>query len=131
MTAAQVRRVLGSPRTVVERRVIRGLPYIELEYGFGTWTVGLYGRKGNRRVVLVLTALGRHRTPQGLGVGSTARQVRRGLRGVRERSCTNPNVWFNWYQRQGDTEVVFHPGGHPTEVLAVDVRTAPVLGCVT
>jgi hypothetical protein len=131
MTGAQVYRALGRPRTVVDRKVIRGRPYVELEYGYGTWTVGFYGRKPNRRVVLVLTALGRHRTPEGLGVGSSDREVRRGLRGIRERTCNNPNTWFNWYLRRGNTELVFHPGGHPIEVNAVDVRSAPVLGCAT
>lgn len=131
MTGTQVYRALGRPRTVVERRMIRGRPYIEFEYGFGTWTVGFYGRKPNRRVVLVLTALGRHRTPEGLGVGSSDREVRRALRGVRERTCNNPNTWFNWFLRRGSTELVFHPGGHPIEVTAVDVRSAPVLGCTT
>jgi hypothetical protein len=131
MTGAQVYRALGRPRTVVDRKVIRGRPYVEFEYGYGRWTVGFYGRKPNRRVVLVLTALGRHRTPEGLGVGSSDREVRRGLRGIRERTCNNPNIWINWYLRQGNTELVFHPGGHPIEVNAVDVRSAPVLGCAT
>ena len=35
------------------------------------------------------------------------------------------------YLRRGNTELVFHPGGHPLEVNAVDVRSAPVLGCTT
>jgi hypothetical protein len=133
MTGAQVYRALGRPRTVVDRKVILGRPYVELEYGLGTWMIGFYGRKPNRRVVLVLTSLGRHRTPEGLGVGSSDREVRRGLRGVRERACNNPTTtpWFNWYLRRGDTELVFHPGGRPIEVLAVDVRSAPVLGCTT
>lgn len=131
MTGAQVHRALGRPRTVVDRRVIRGRPYVELEYGYGVWTIGLYGRKPNRRVVLVLTGLWRHRTPEGLGVGSSDREVRRGLPGVRERRCNNPSTWFNWYLRRGNTELVLHPGGHPLEVNAVDVRSAPVLGCVT
>jgi hypothetical protein len=131
MTGEQVRRALGRPRTVVDRRVVRGQPYVELEYGYGVWHVGLLGRKGNRRVVYVLTTLARHRTPQGLGVGSSGSEVPRRFRGVRERTCNNPNTWFNWFVRQGETELVFHPGGHPIEVLAVDVRFAPVLGCVT
>ncbi len=131
MTGAQVYRVLGRPRAVVQRKMIRGQPYVEFEYQFGAWMVGFYGRKGNRRVVLVLTGLKRHRTPEGLGVGSSGTQVRRSVRGLRERTCNNPNVWINWYVRRGDTELVFHPGGHPIEVNAVDVRTAPVLGCTT
>jgi hypothetical protein len=81
MTGAQVYRVLGRPRTVVERKVIRGRPYVEFEYQYGAWTVGFYGRKGNRRVVLVVTGLRRHRTPQGLGVGSAGTEVRQKMRG--------------------------------------------------
>ena len=131
MTGAQVYRALGRPRTVVERRTIGGGPYVEFEYGYGLWTVGLYGRKGERRVVLVLTALARHRTPLGIGVGTPIRQVERRMGDVRRRLCDARGTWINWYLRQGNKELVFHPGGHPTEVVAVDVRTAPVLGCVT
>ncbi len=131
MTGAQVYRVLGRPRAVVKRKVIRGQPYVEFEYQYGAWAIGFYGPKGNRRVVLVLTGLKRHRTPEGIGVGSSGPQVRRAFRGLRERTCNNPNVSFDWYQRRGDTELVLHPGGHPIEVLAVDVRTRPALGCTT
>jgi hypothetical protein len=131
MTGAQVYRALGRPRTVVERRTIAGRPYVELEYGYGLWSVGFLGRKGQRRVVLVLTALPRHRTPQGLGVNTPMRRVVRVLRDARRRLCDDRGTWINWYVRRGNTELVFHPGGNPTEVVAVDVRTAPVLGCVT
>jgi hypothetical protein len=131
MTGAQVYRALGRPRTVVERRTIGGRPYVEFEYGYGLWSVGFLGRKGQRRVVLVLTALPRHRTPQGLGVNTPMRQVERQLRDARRRLCDSRGTWINWYVRRGSTELVFHPGGNPTEVVAVDVRTAPVLGCVT
>jgi len=131
MTGAQVYRALGRPRTVVERRTIGGRPYVEFEYGYGLWSVGFLGRKGQRRVVLVLTALPRHRTPQGLGVNTPMRQVERQLRDVRRRLCDSRGTWINWYVMRGNTELVFHPGGNPSEVVAVDVRTAPVLGCVT
>jgi hypothetical protein len=131
MTGAQVYRALGRPRTVVERRTIGGRPYVEFEYGYGLWSVGFLGRKGERRVVLVLTALPRHRTPQGLGVNTPIRQVERQLHDVRRRLCDTRGTWINWFVRRGNTELVFHPGGNPTEVVAVDVRSAPVLGCVT
>ena len=129
MSGQQVRRALGRPTDVLRRRVIRGQPYVELQWGFGTWDVGLYGQKGNRRVVLVRTGLARHRTPERLGVGSTHTQVLR-LPGVRERRCEKPTFWVNWYLRRGSTELVFHPGTR-REVTAVDVRATPVLGCVT
>lgn len=128
MTGQQVRRALGRPTAVIERRVIGGRPYIELDYGYGRWNVGLLGRKGSRRVVLVGTGLERHRTPQGLGVGSTARQVERGLHGSRMRICGS--VGSHWYYRRGSTETVFHPARYENIAVAVDVRSAPVLGCV-
>jgi hypothetical protein len=127
MGGQQVRRALGKPTAVVERRVIGGRPYIEFDYGLGRWNVGLLGRKGSRRVVLVGTGLERHRTPQGLGVGSTARQVERGLRGSRQRICGFGNG--HWYHRRGATETVFHPARYENVAVAVDVRSAPVLGC--
>lgn len=127
MTGEQVRRALGRPTAVIERRVIGGRPYVELDYDYGRWNIGLLGRKGSRRVVLVGTGLARHRTPQGLGVGSTARQVERGLPGSRLRGCGFANV--QWYLRRGGTETVFHPGRYENFAVAVDVRTTPVLGC--
>jgi hypothetical protein len=127
MTGQQVRRALGRPTAVIERRVIGGRPYIELDYGFGTWNVGLLGRKGSRRVVLVGTGLARHRTPQGLGVGSTARQIERGLRGSRQRICGFARG--HWYYRTGSTETVFHPARYEKIAVAVEVRASPTLGC--
>jgi len=128
MTEKQVRRALGRPSGVVERRVVRGQPYVKLQWGYGTWDVGLLGRKGRRRVVVVLTSLERHRTPQGLGVGSTQRQVARRLPGTRERICGFGIA--EWYLRRGSAETVFHAGGTgPPVADAVDVRMAPALGC--
>jgi hypothetical protein len=126
MTGQQVRRALGRPTAVIERRVIGGRPYVELDYGLGRWNVGLIGRKGSRRVVLVGTGLARHRTPQGLGVGSTARQVERGLRGSRQRICGTRS---HWYYRIGSTETVFYPARYEKVAVAVEVRSPPALGC--
>lgn len=127
MTGHQVRRALGRPRTVVARRVFRGVPYTELEFGLGTWSVGLLGRKGNRRVVLIGTALSRHRTPEGLGIGSTDTELWRRLRGMRDRICGFASI--HWYYRRGMTETVFHPAKTEAVVVFVDVRRTPVLGC--
>jgi hypothetical protein len=127
MTGQQVRRALGKPTAVIERRMIGGRPYIEFDYGLGRWNVGLMGRKGSRRVVLVGTGLERHRTPQGLGVGSTGRQIERRLRGSQVRICQFANT--HWYLRRGATETVFHPDRDANVAVAVDVRTTPVLGC--
>jgi hypothetical protein len=126
MSGQQVRRALGRPTAVIERRVIGGRPYVELDYGFGRWNIGLLGRIGTRRVVLIGTGLARHRTPQGLGVGSTARQVERGLRGSRQRICGSRS---HWYYRTGSTETVFYPARYEKVAVAVEVRSPPALGC--
>ena len=127
MTGQQVRRALGTPTAVVGRRVIRGRPYVLLQWGYGAWDVGLLGRAGNRRVVLVRTGLRTHRTPEGLGIGSDRDDVWRRLAGVRERRC--PSGFLYWIQRRGRAETVFHPTGRDRIVSAVDVRSEPVLGC--
>jgi hypothetical protein len=138
MTGQQVRRGLGRPDAVLERRVIRGRPYIRLQWNYGTWTVGLLGQKGRRRVVSVSTTLPRHRTPQGIGVGSSDREVGRGLRGVRRRDCWRART--QWVYARGSTETIFYPwapprridvGNRRLEVGEVEVRTKPVLGCLT
>lgn len=139
MTGAEVRRAIGKPRAVIERRVIRGQPYVEFEYQYGAWNVGLLGRRGSRRVVLVGTGLTRHRTPEGLGVDSTGGEVSRRLRGrLQQREC-----WLRfgkptqWYVRRGSAETVFFPHwGYspdpqaPARIQSVEVRAAPVLGCL-
>jgi hypothetical protein len=131
MTGEDVRRVLGPPRAVVERRVLRGKPYVELEWSLGDWYVGLLGRPGHRRVVMVGTALFRHRTPEGLGVGTDENRLWRELRGrVRERWC-RPST--HWYVRQGRRETIFLPIWQrpPTAMVVgrVQVRAEPALGC--
>lgn len=127
MTGEQVRRALGTPRIVARRRVIGGLPYTELEWGLGRWNVGLLGRPGNRRVVLVGTSLARHRTPEGIGIGSTDNQVWRALRGMRDRVC--PTGTPHWYLPRGRTETIFFSARYENVVTAVEVRAAPTLGC--
>jgi hypothetical protein len=129
MTGQTVRRVLGRPRAVIERRVIRGQPYVEFEYQYGAWNVGLLGRKGRRSVVLVGTGLVRHRTPQGLGVGSSGREVEQRLPGSQKRLCGFARE--HWYYRRGRTETVFHPPNRYGErgVALVEVRAPPTVGC--
>jgi hypothetical protein len=144
MTGQQVRRALGRPRGVITRRIIDGRPYVELEWGLGDWKVGLLGRKGNRRVVLVGTALGRHRTPEGLGVGTHESRLWRELRGrIRERDCHQLRIGFSddlqWFVRARNAETIFFP--HAARactswcsvdylyVGTVEVRASPVIGC--
>jgi hypothetical protein len=127
MTGEQVRRALGIPRVVARRRVIGGRPYTELEWGLGRWNVGLLGRPGSRRVVLVGTSLARHRTPEGIGIGSTDNQVWRALRGMRDRVC--PTGTPHWYLLRSGTETIFFSARYENVVIAVEVRASPTLGC--
>jgi hypothetical protein len=146
MTGREVRRALGRPRAVITRRVIDGRPYVELEWGLGEWNVGLLGRKGNRRVVLVGTALGRHRTPEGLGVGTRQSRLWQELRGrIRERDCkesviTTDGSDLHWFVRARNAETVFFPhAARPCTYVCVsvdylyvgtvEVRASPVIGC--
>ena len=77
MTEAAVRRAMGKPRFVIERRGAFGLTSIEYQYGLAEYTVRLSGPRGRRRAVRVGTTLLRERTPRGVGVGSLERTVRR------------------------------------------------------
>src|SRR5829696_7758533 len=81
MSGTDVQKRLGRPRAVIERRVVRGQPYVEFEYDFGAWNVGFLGRKGQRRVVLGGTGLRLHRSPEGVDVGTTELVFWRRVRG--------------------------------------------------
>jgi hypothetical protein len=136
MTGQQVRRRLGRPRTVIERRVVLRQPYVELEYGYGAYSVGLLGRKGKRRVVLIGTGLVRHKTPEGVGVGTTESQFFRRMRGrgVRQRPCSPQTPQTHWLLRRGQTETIFFPQptarvGETIEIVSVEVRTYPTTNC--
>lgn len=137
MTEAQVRRSLGRPEGVLERRRVRRQPYVELGWNYGNWNVGFIGRPGARRVVLVGTALTRHRTPQGVGVGSTESVLARRHRGLRERFCENPHG-LNRRQLflRGSTETVFVMGGrrqesgsYVSEIDSVEIRGGVTRDC--
>ncbi len=81
---AAVRRVLGKPTSVAKRRRLGfGSEYVEYTWGEApNWRVGVIGRPGNQRVVMVATGgLARERTRTGVGVGSTYTAVRRRLGG--------------------------------------------------
>jgi hypothetical protein len=136
MGGQQVRRLLGRPRTVVERRVVLRQPYVELEYGYGAYSVGLLGRRGQRRVVLIATGLVRHKTPEGVGVGTTERAFFRRMRGrgVRQRDCYPQRGATHWLLRRGRTETIFIPQptvrvGETREIVSVEVRTYPTTNC--
>ena len=139
MSGSDVRTRLGRPRAVIERRVIRDQPYVEFEYDFGAWNVGLLGRKGHRRVVLVGTGLARHKSPEGVGVGTNEAVFWRrvGGEGFRPRRCNRPdpsgslNSLVHWVRPGRGTETVYFPGGPAAsrEVTGVEVRAVPTLGC--
>ena len=80
MSQTNVRALLGNPR-----RVVRGTndfgPFVEFRYS------GLrIAFQGRERVTFLSTTRRSERTPTGVGVGSTERAVRRGVRGVRCRT---------------------------------------------
>jgi hypothetical protein len=83
MTEAQVRRAMGRPRFVVTRSAGFGLRSVEYQYGLAAYTVRLSGRPRRLRAIRVGTTLVRERTPNGLGVGSMERAVRRAYPTVR------------------------------------------------
>jgi hypothetical protein len=134
MTGQAVRRALGKPRTVIERRVLRGQPYIEFEWDYGAWNVGLLGPASRRRVVLIGTGLSRHKSPEGVGVGTKENQFWRRVRGegFRQRSCPRPEL-LHWVARRGRTETIFFPTWreYPGEatINGAEVRASPTLGC--
>ena len=78
MSEGQVRGALGRHRAVARQRELGfGQRYVELQWGYGEWTVGLQGRPGRMRVVMVSTTLRAQRTPSNLGIGSRLRDILR------------------------------------------------------
>jgi hypothetical protein len=118
MTLAQVKRALGGPPFSADRRTNFGARgrYIEYTWEVGsfiihTWHVGLRStrRNGPLRVVRVGTGVPGHRTPQGLGVGSRARDIVRVYPGIRcEFRHEREKGWY------GTWMFVVHPGGAMT-----------------
>src|SRR5918997_1884847 len=139
MSGSEDQKRLGRPRAVIERRVVRGQPYVEFEYDFGAWKVGFLGRKGQRRVVLVGTGFALQKSPQAVGVGTKERVFWRRVRGegFLRRRCDRPdpsgslNSLFHWVRRGRGSETVYFPGGPASlqEVTGVEVRGAPTVGC--
>ena len=147
MSGTAVQKRLGRPRAVIERRVVRGQPYVEFEYEFGAWNVGFLGRKGKRRVVLVGTGRPQHKSPEGVGVGTTEAVFWRRVQGegFYRRRCERPNSSGTlssaqqWVRRGRASETVYFPAGRRArlpgnppsvqEVAGVEVRAEPVMGC--
>jgi hypothetical protein len=77
MTTEQVRKALGAPAYARGTRTGFGRLLIEYSYWPDGYTVFLLRERGRARVVSVETTLPSQKTPRGLGVGSTERQLRR------------------------------------------------------
>ena len=75
MSLAQVRRALGRPTGVSKQLRTAFGSYVEYDWGWGRWAVGLSGRGTKMRVSLVATTLRRERTREGIGVGTRIRRV--------------------------------------------------------
>jgi hypothetical protein len=84
MRLETVRRSLGKPTALARRKPLsHGAEYAEYIWGAQTdWRVGVVGRPGKKRVVMVATTLARQRTQNGVGVGSTDKIVQRRLNAV-------------------------------------------------
>jgi hypothetical protein len=119
MTQPQVRRALGGPHLVVYRRANFGARgrYVELGWELPgrtawepvTWQVGFRStsRRGPLRVTRVATGTRSQRTPTGIGVGSTVRQI---LRAYPDATCVtrwppayvpHPYTWIVVRERTG------------------------------
>jgi hypothetical protein len=83
MTLAQVRKALGRPVYAHGRTAGFGRLLIEYSYWTDGYTVYLLRAGGMTSVVSVETTLRAQRTRQGLGVGSTERQLRRAYPSLR------------------------------------------------
>lgn len=112
-TEAKVRDILGAPVRAVEGRNDFGR-YRELRYR--GLTVSL---QGGRRVTAVSTGARRERTASGVGVGSTERQVRRGVRGVRCATSFGVRACVVGVQEPGRTVTVFAIEGGRVERVVV------------
>jgi hypothetical protein len=77
MTLSQVRRILGSDSVVNARSKVGHTPYLDLGWESSTWGVGFLKQQGTYRVAQVETTLRSERTREGLGVGSSFKEVAR------------------------------------------------------
>lgn len=75
MGLAQVRGALGRPTGLNKRQRTAFGEYVEYDWGWGRWTVGLSGRAPNLRVSLIATTTRRERTKERVGVGTPAARV--------------------------------------------------------
>ena len=100
MTTVRVRRILGRS-SIVSRREERGFGrrYVEYQWDLASWSVGFLGAPGHERAVRVGTTLASQRTPAGVGVGSTTRDLARAYGShvtcvYRDRLVAEPGDWL-------------------------------------
>lgn len=91
MTEAQLRRVLGKPLAVVTKSAGFGRVAAELQYADYNLFVFLRGRRGDLRVVKVVTLQTSERTREGVGVGTRLRVLTSHYRG--RLTCAKPLTW--------------------------------------
>jgi hypothetical protein len=128
MTEAQLRRAMGRPRAVIQRRASFGLRAFELQYGFADYTARLFGRPGRLRVVRVATTLVRERTRTGVGVGSLERAVVRAYPRVRCEQLGTYRIAGVVYTRNTERNcTLFAPSGRRT-TFATWVRRNNTIG---
>ncbi len=129
MTSAQLVRAVGKPVAIrqgggapVAGRLSKDPTYVEYEYvQTHGYTVGLAKRGGKLRVVMVVIYIRGQRTPQGVGVGSSAGQMRLRYPGARcslldeaGQACLVP--------RKSNGETVFVVDTTKSSVRAVAIR---------
>jgi hypothetical protein len=99
MSLFQVRRALGRPTGVNKRMRTGFASYVEYDWDYGRWTVGLSGRAPNLRVSLVATTIERERTREGIGVHALRARVLDAYRGRGLRCPPLDSYNANHYQR--------------------------------
>ena len=92
MTAAQLRKAMGPPESVIKTKLSFGRSRIEYQYAIGSYSVHLTGRRGRERVVAVATWFAGERTRAGIGVGALETVARQKYAKLR---CTphHRNTW--------------------------------------
>ena len=118
MSAAQVRAALGRPDIEESERRGFGYRYVERTWFSGradSFMVGLFGRDGALRVVLVSTDKVAEKTPAGIGPGVSMKRVKRTYRGLRCRLIEPPGGGFVKSElvlpHRSGNETVFVSGG--------------------
>jgi hypothetical protein len=109
MTLPQVKRALGKPVAVSGKLDYPfGGEYLELQWRYATWTVGLRSTGGPLRVVRISTTVNAQRTRDGVGSGSKPSAV---LKAFPRATCVFRELGNPW---PGTWLVAAHPNGNMT-----------------